>query len=123
MCESQVNPSKVLGVYEEWGWVNVKVYQVYANEFEVNYANASLSEVSASLSEVIQGVVQYCKEVNMTVFFTKKTSFCDFLQVYAHSEQFGLKFTWQMYLQHPTLRSKFEVFTAQPLPKLATATS
>jgi len=56
----------------------------------------------------------------MTVFFTEKTSFCDFLQVYAHS---GLKFTWQMYLQHLTLRSKFEVFTAQPLPKLATATS
>ena len=48
----------------------------------------------------------------MTVFFTEKTSFCDFLQVYAHSEQFGLKFTWQMYLQHLTLRSKFEVFTA-----------
>src|SRR5882762_4081762 len=56
----------------------------------------------------------------MTVFFTEKTSFCDFLQVYAHS---GLKFTWQMYLQHLTLRSKFEVFIAQPLPKLTTATS
>ena len=59
----------------------------------------------------------------MTVFITKKTSFCDCSQVYAHFEQFGLKFTWQMYLQHLTLRSKFEVFIAQPLPKLATATS
>jgi len=67
MCESQANPSKVLGVYEEWGWVSAKVYQVYANEFEVNYANASLSEVSASLSEVIQGKVQYCKEAKVQV--------------------------------------------------------
>jgi len=53
MCESKVDPSKVWGVYEEWGWISVKVYQVYANEFEVNYTNASVSEVSLSLSEAI----------------------------------------------------------------------
>jgi hypothetical protein len=33
--------------------------------FEVNYMNASLSEVSASLSEVIQCEVQYCKEAKV----------------------------------------------------------
>jgi len=24
MCESKVDPSKVRGVYEEWGWLSVK---------------------------------------------------------------------------------------------------
>jgi hypothetical protein len=42
---------------------------------------------------------------HMMVFITEKTSFCDFSEVYAHSEQVGLKFTWQTYLQHLTLRS------------------
>jgi hypothetical protein len=31
----------------------VKVYQAYVNEFEVNYTNASVSKVSASMNEVI----------------------------------------------------------------------
>ena len=59
MCESKVNPSEVRGVYEEWGWISVKVYQAYVNEFEVNYTNASVSKVSASLNEVIWGEVWY----------------------------------------------------------------
>jgi len=32
---------------------------MYANEFEVNYANVSVSEASLSPSESIQGKVQY----------------------------------------------------------------
>ena len=32
----------------------MEVYRIYANEFEMNYMNASLSEASASLSEVIR---------------------------------------------------------------------
>ena len=36
----------------------MKVYQVYVNEFEVNYADASLSEV-------IWGKVQYCEEAKV----------------------------------------------------------
>ena len=61
MCESQINPSKVRKVYEEWEWISVKVYWVYVNEFKANYANVSVSKASASLSEVIQGEVQYCE--------------------------------------------------------------
>jgi hypothetical protein len=40
---------------------------VYVNEFEVNCMNVSLSEVSASLSEVIRSEVQYCKEAKVQV--------------------------------------------------------
>jgi hypothetical protein len=43
MCESKVDPSEVHGVYEEWGWISVKVYRMYANESDLNYANASES--------------------------------------------------------------------------------
>ena len=59
MCEGKVDPSEVRGVYEEWGWISVKVYWVYANEFEMNYVNASVNEVSPSPSSAIQGEVQY----------------------------------------------------------------
>ena len=59
MCESKVNHSKVRGVYEEWGWISVKVYQMYVNEFKMNYMNASVSE--ASPSESIQGEVWYLR--------------------------------------------------------------
>jgi len=44
MCESKVDPSEVRGVYEEWGWISVKVYQMYANESDLNYANANECE-------------------------------------------------------------------------------
>jgi len=54
----QESSPEVLGVYEEWGWVSVKVYQVYMNEFEMNYADASLSKV-------IWGKVQYCEEAKV----------------------------------------------------------
>ena len=35
------------------------------NEFKVNYTNASVSEASVSLSEAIQGEVQYCEEAKV----------------------------------------------------------
>jgi len=38
---------------------------VYVNEFKVNYANASLSKVSMSLSEAIRRKVQYCEEAKV----------------------------------------------------------
>jgi hypothetical protein len=58
----------------------------------------------------------------MMVFFTKKTSFLTFQRFMHYFEWFGLKFAWQTHLQYLSLRSKFEVLMAQPLPKLATAT-
>jgi hypothetical protein len=40
---------------------------MYVSEFEMNYANASLSKVSVSVSEVIRCKVQYCKEAKVRV--------------------------------------------------------
>jgi len=72
MCECQVNPSEVWGVYEEGVWESVEVYWMYASEFEMNNANASLSKASASLSKAIwcewSTILQRDKGSNELVF-------------------------------------------------------
>jgi len=77
MCKSQVNPSEVQGVYEEWGWVSAKVYWVYVNEFKVNYMNVSLSEVSVSVSEAIQSKVRYCKGSSKLRYYLWLILYCE----------------------------------------------
>jgi hypothetical protein len=88
-------------------WRKVRDYEkryfidiIYYSHLHVTLPNRVSRFISSSNFKL-----PFLCEFFMTVFITKKTTFHRFMLIL--KKQFGLKFTWQMYLQHLTLRSKF----------------